>query len=362
VSRRRFNPQRPERRLLDASAGSRERARGGARSESRSGLSGWPPVRVPDSALSWLLLLRALRRRGRDPSCRLSARCGAWTRPGRGEERASARGNGQKLHGLAEDVVRSFATPEPIVRVLGLHPELFQVTSREERILETEEFYRGVNQVIARTTPHNSPSFLCECANPFCNVSFETSAEDLLTPHSTPGHYAIPPRPRDPRPRRGRPAPQRLRDRAQTGHQAKLRSPTLPGGRPTNPDLAAGLPSNNQKPAAAAHAATTRKQPMTTIGRDPKLRKAPGSPLRHGDPVPLPARAAVLRGSRCSLTRFGSHSAGFRDGCSSAVTSSIRRVNGRQSSNSQVVPPHIGRRSGAARQLAPYAHAEQRKR
>ena len=79
------------------------------------------------------------------------------------------------------------------MRVLGLHPELFRVTSREERILETEEFYRGVNQVIARTTPHNSPSFLCECANPFCNVSFETSAEDLLTPHSTPGHYAIPP-------------------------------------------------------------------------------------------------------------------------------------------------------------------------
>jgi hypothetical protein len=107
--------------------------------------------------------------------------------------RAAARGNGQKLHALALEVVRSFATPEPIVRVLGLHPEFFQVMSRERRILETEEFYRGVNQVIAEKTPRDGLLFLCECANPFCNVTFEMSADDLLLLHSTAGHYVIVP-------------------------------------------------------------------------------------------------------------------------------------------------------------------------
>jgi hypothetical protein len=42
--------------------------------------------------------------------------------------------------------------------------------------------------------------------------------------------------------------------------------------------------------------------------------------------------------------------------------SAARLENGRQLSNSQLDPPHIGHLSGAARRLAPYAHAAQRKR
>jgi hypothetical protein len=105
--------------------------------------------------------------------------------------RAAARSHRVKLHGLAAEVVQSFATPEPIVRIIGLHPEIFEVMSREERVLQTEEFFRDVNEVIARTGASNGSSFLCECANPFCNVTFEMDCEDLKTLHSTPGYYVI---------------------------------------------------------------------------------------------------------------------------------------------------------------------------
>jgi len=108
--------------------------------------------------------------------------------------RAAARSHRVKLHALATDVVASFATPEPIVRIIGLHPEIFDVMSREERVVQTEEFFRDVNDVIARTRGSNGSNgsgFLCECANPFCNVTFEMSGDDLQTLHSTPGYYVI---------------------------------------------------------------------------------------------------------------------------------------------------------------------------
>src|SRR5438132_6448302 len=58
--------------------------------------------------------------------------------------RASARGDGMKIHALAAEVVGSFEAPAQLVRVLGLHPEFFQLMSRDERVLQTEEFYRQV--------------------------------------------------------------------------------------------------------------------------------------------------------------------------------------------------------------------------
>jgi hypothetical protein len=105
--------------------------------------------------------------------------------------RAAARSHRLKLNDLAAEVVSSFATPEPIVRIIGLHPEIFEVMSREERVLQTEEFFRDVNDVIAGTPTTNGSAFLCECANPFCNVTFEMNGDDLTTLHSTPGYYVI---------------------------------------------------------------------------------------------------------------------------------------------------------------------------
>jgi hypothetical protein len=95
-----------------------------------------------------------------------------------------------KLDRLAADVVRSFATPEPIVRIIGLHPEIFEVMSREERVVQTEEFFRDVNDVIARTRASNGTSFLCEC-EPLLQRHFRN--ERPRPPlHSTPGDYVVP--------------------------------------------------------------------------------------------------------------------------------------------------------------------------
>jgi hypothetical protein len=105
--------------------------------------------------------------------------------------RAAARSDRRKLHSVAQEVVGSFATPESVIRVIGNHPEIFKVMSREQRILQTEELFRSVNEEIARKHASNGASFLCECANPFCNVTFEMSAVDLQTLHSRPGYYAI---------------------------------------------------------------------------------------------------------------------------------------------------------------------------
>jgi len=107
--------------------------------------------------------------------------------------RAAARSNRRKLHDLSAEVVRSFATPEPVVRVVGLHPEIFQVMSREERLVQTEDFFRDVNEVIARTGGSNGSTFLCECANPHCNDTFDMTPHDLQTLHSEPGHYVVKP-------------------------------------------------------------------------------------------------------------------------------------------------------------------------
>ena len=105
--------------------------------------------------------------------------------------RTAARSHRVKLHSLAADVVRSFATPEPIVRIIGLHPEIFDAMSREERVVHTEEFFRDVNDVIAGTQGSSGSRFLCECANPYCNVTFEMSATGLRTLHSRSGYYVI---------------------------------------------------------------------------------------------------------------------------------------------------------------------------
>jgi hypothetical protein len=103
--------------------------------------------------------------------------------------RAAARSNRLKIHDISNQVVTSFATPRPIVEILALHPHFFQAMSREQRILQTEEFYREVNEVIARKRSANGTAFLCECANPFCNVTFKMSADDLTVLHSKPGYY-----------------------------------------------------------------------------------------------------------------------------------------------------------------------------
>jgi hypothetical protein len=104
--------------------------------------------------------------------------------------RSAARGNGLKLHALASEVVASFATPEPIVRELARHPE-FMTMPRKQRIVQTEEFYRQINDLIARNGRRDGQVYMCECANPYCNVTMDVTDEDITTLHSVPGYYLI---------------------------------------------------------------------------------------------------------------------------------------------------------------------------
>ncbi len=104
--------------------------------------------------------------------------------------RSSARGNGQKLHGLASEVVASFATPEPILRELARHPE-FMSMPREQRIVQTEEFYRRINDLIARNGTRGDRRYMCECANPYCNETLAVTDGDITRLHSVSGYYVI---------------------------------------------------------------------------------------------------------------------------------------------------------------------------
>jgi ANTAR domain-containing protein len=105
--------------------------------------------------------------------------------------RAAARNSGQKLQALAAEVVGSFSTPELIVRELGRHPEVFLTMPRDERALETEEFFRRVNEAIAQQAARDGHGYVCECANPYCNEMIDVDAEDVHVLHSQPGFYVI---------------------------------------------------------------------------------------------------------------------------------------------------------------------------
>jgi hypothetical protein len=83
----------------------------------------------------------------------------------------------QKLHGLASEVVASFATPDPVLRELARHPE-FMTMPRETRIVQIEDFNRQSNDLMARNAKRDGQVYMCECANPYCNVN--TSGEQSL--------------------------------------------------------------------------------------------------------------------------------------------------------------------------------------
>lgn len=105
--------------------------------------------------------------------------------------RSAARGNGMNLHRLAGAITASFETPEPIVWALARQPEIFTVRSREQRVQETEEFFRRLNEAMNAGLAGNGEAFFCECANPYCNVTIKLNRSDLEHLHSRNGYYAM---------------------------------------------------------------------------------------------------------------------------------------------------------------------------
>ena len=69
------------------------------------------------------------------------------------------------------------------------------VDERERRLAQNEALFREVNERVETLADRFGPNvpyeFLCECANPLCNATFEMSGHDLQTLHTTPGCYVV---------------------------------------------------------------------------------------------------------------------------------------------------------------------------
>jgi ANTAR domain len=107
--------------------------------------------------------------------------------------RGSARSQRVKINLLARAVILTPETPEPIIRWLGAHPEVVEQPPRAERVYRTELDFKRLNKALAGELADGNGHFLCECGNPYCNVTLELSAEDLRMLHSEEELFAIVP-------------------------------------------------------------------------------------------------------------------------------------------------------------------------
>ena len=107
--------------------------------------------------------------------------------------RLAARSSRRRLHDLAEEVVSSFSTPDALIQALARSPEKFLTTTRETRLVQTEELYRRVNDALAQRTTTDEAAFLCECSSPYCSEMIELAKDDVEVLHSLPGYYVVAP-------------------------------------------------------------------------------------------------------------------------------------------------------------------------
>jgi hypothetical protein len=105
--------------------------------------------------------------------------------------RYAARGNRMKLHDLAQAVVDSEETPEPVIRALARHASVLAGAPRVERIVQAELFFRAINEEIARLDGHASTTFICECGNPACLEALELSSPALQQLHAENGLFVV---------------------------------------------------------------------------------------------------------------------------------------------------------------------------
>ena len=62
--------------------------------------------------------------------------------------RGAARSERIKVQDLARTVVNNNDTPQTIISFLARNPDLFHVSSRDERVIRTEEFFKRVNDTM----------------------------------------------------------------------------------------------------------------------------------------------------------------------------------------------------------------------
>jgi hypothetical protein len=105
--------------------------------------------------------------------------------------RYAARGAQMKIHGLAQSIVESDDTPEPVVRALARHASALTQGARTERIVHTEGFFRAINAEIAEMDGKTVTRYLCECGNPYCTESIELPPGVIGQLHASPRHFVV---------------------------------------------------------------------------------------------------------------------------------------------------------------------------
>jgi ANTAR domain len=105
--------------------------------------------------------------------------------------RYAARGERMKLQHLAQSVIESEETPGPVIRALARHASVLVSTARADRIVQTELFFRAVNEEIARNDGNGETVFLCECGNAACAEAIKLTAAALHDLHAEPGLFVV---------------------------------------------------------------------------------------------------------------------------------------------------------------------------
>lgn len=105
--------------------------------------------------------------------------------------RGAARSERIKAQDLARAVVTNKDTPQTIISFLARNPEFFHVSSRDERVIRTEEFFKRVNDTMRNELSEGDGKFLCECGNIACTEKLALSAEDLRLLHSIEGYFVV---------------------------------------------------------------------------------------------------------------------------------------------------------------------------
>jgi hypothetical protein len=105
--------------------------------------------------------------------------------------RSAARSERIKVHDLARTVVKNKDTPQTIIGFLARNPEFFHVSSRDERVIRTEEFFKRVNDTMRNELGDGEGKFLCECGNIACTEKLALTAGDLRLLHSIEGYFAV---------------------------------------------------------------------------------------------------------------------------------------------------------------------------
>jgi ANTAR domain-containing protein len=104
--------------------------------------------------------------------------------------RQAARSHRVKVHVLAEQIVRTRATPPAVVDAVA-KVGLARPKTTDEAFLTEESFAHLNAALVAAYGAEDWSRFICECADPRCSETITLSAEALSRIHESPRRYVV---------------------------------------------------------------------------------------------------------------------------------------------------------------------------